>query len=341
MKTIKNTIAVLKALSCIALFSFMFSCEDEKGVVISQDTEWTIDSKYIEEDIREQLGIDPYTNLVYFGYYSSPMINLTGNHDMSHLMIKEGNEVAIKVKIARAVDKDLTLRLVADNTLLGASPVDLNEYAELPSTNFSLEPQLLKAGETEIFLKISLVDVDALNQPGYALALTLELDGEHDHLKVSEIRRNIFLKLDVTFVRDNIDSSDEAIEGEMFNKDVVFDSNTTPEKLYSLNDGSLVNKWYTKEGTYLIMQLPEKTLLKGIKIETSSSNSYSLRTARVFTFDGFKWVDNGIFERAAMGTVAYIRFKSPTECLKIRLEDIYSFGNPGKLVDFNEVIFIK
>lgn len=53
-RRIKSTPSILWVL----LLVLSASCSKDEIQIVDQDTSWQMDNKYIEEDIREQLGID-------------------------------------------------------------------------------------------------------------------------------------------------------------------------------------------------------------------------------------------------------------------------------------------
>lgn len=53
-RRIKSTQSILWVL----LLILSVSCSKDEIQIVDQDTSWQMDNKYIEEDIREQLGID-------------------------------------------------------------------------------------------------------------------------------------------------------------------------------------------------------------------------------------------------------------------------------------------
>jgi hypothetical protein len=55
----------------------------------------------------------------------------------------------------------------------------------------------------------------------------------------------------------------------------------------------------------------------------------------VETPDG-NWVNHGVFDRKSMDGIAYISFKKPVECTKVRFENMMAF-NGRFSVDVNEV----
>ena len=79
-RRIKSTPSILWVL----LLVLSASCSKDEIQIVDQDTSWQMDNKYIEEDIREQLGIDPFTDLVYLGYYGKPYIQLEATNDLYH-----------------------------------------------------------------------------------------------------------------------------------------------------------------------------------------------------------------------------------------------------------------
>ena len=191
-------------------------------------------------------------------------------------------------------------------------------------------------------MKLTLKDVEKLNNlSGYVMAIKLTMEGSHEHLAIARTRSAYFVKLNLSIRLDNIDSSNKKIEGKGFNKEISFKSDIRPDKLGSLNDGNFTaNNWYTSNANnYLTIILPEKQSLKGFRLDTntSPSGSYMLKSCRVMveTPDG-NWVNHGVFDRKSMDGIAYISFKKPVECTKVRFENMMAF-NGRFSVDVNEV----
>ena len=67
----KRRIKSAQIILWVLLLILSASCSKDEIQIVDQDTSWQMDNKYIEEDIREQLGIDPFTDLVYLGYYGN------------------------------------------------------------------------------------------------------------------------------------------------------------------------------------------------------------------------------------------------------------------------------
>lgn len=61
----KRRIKSAQSILWVLLLILSASCSKDEIQIVDQDTSWQMDNKYIEEDIREQLGIDPFTDLVY------------------------------------------------------------------------------------------------------------------------------------------------------------------------------------------------------------------------------------------------------------------------------------
>lgn len=333
-----------KNILCIGCILFIASCGDDGVEVVSQDTSWSIDNQYIEEDVREELGIDPYVDLVYFSYYNIPLKEIKANYDLEHVTVVDGNEFTFNVKITKPFNEDLTLRLAVDTD--AQFPMNVEEYAKVTDENCVFETAVLKAGELETTIKFSFKDVDELKElPGSVLALTLKIENQPERVAASKSRGVFFLKVDTTIQLENIEPSNEPIEGELFNDAVTFESDTRPDKLTSLNDGNRkTNSWYTTSNdNYLIMTFSNTVTLKGIRIDTSSSltSNYALKSVKVLVDNGTgQWLSNGVYDQGHTEGVAYIKFKTPVECTGIRLEDFQS--TTGRVtVDINEVTFVR
>ena len=54
----KRRIKSAQSILWVLLLILSASCSKDEIQIVDQDTSWQMDNKYIEEDIREQLGID-------------------------------------------------------------------------------------------------------------------------------------------------------------------------------------------------------------------------------------------------------------------------------------------
>lgn len=75
----KRRIKSAQSILWVLLLILSASCSKDEIQIVDQDTSWQMDNKYIEEDIREQLGIVPFTDLVYLGYYRQSLHTVGGN----------------------------------------------------------------------------------------------------------------------------------------------------------------------------------------------------------------------------------------------------------------------
>lgn len=338
-----NIIAYIKSILCIGCLLFVTSCGDDGVEVISQDVSWTMDSQYIEEDVREELGIDPFTDLIYFSYYSTPLMLVKANYDLEHVTLVGDNDYSFKVKITKPFKEDLKLKLTTSPD--AHFPVAVEEYAKVADDNCILGTAVLKAGELETTIKFSFKDIDKLNElPGSVLALTLAIENQQEHLSVSKSRGAFFMKVDTAIQIENIEASNEPIEGDLFNDNLTFESDRT-SGLVSLNDGDRKkNSWWTSGvQSYLTTIFSSSVTLKGIRIDTNpgATSAYALKSVKVMVDNGNgQFLSNGVYDQGHKEGVVYIKFKKPIKCEKIRLE--YFVSTTGKFgVDVNEVAFIK
>lgn len=340
----KQIRAFIQVLVYATIFSFMISCGDDEIEIVSQDTEWTMDNKYIEEDIREQLGIDPYKNFIYLGYADDPFYTLQAVSDLQHVTLEGESDFKVKVRLTKAYDKDLTLKLVRVENLENEFPGKIEDYIAMAENNCTLDTKVLKAGAKEMIMSFGLKNIEELSKaPGYALTLKLELEGEHEDIFVSAVRSKIFMKMNVTIRLDNIDSSNQVVEGELLdNREVVFDSNENTSTLYRINDGSISTYWPSKSGAFLNMTFLEEVVLKAIKVDTSVGgwgSPFGRATILVDHGDGI-WVEHGKFQLATANKIVYVAFKTPMKCVRVRFESMQTVTR-GNAPDFCEVNFIK
>lgn len=90
----KRRIKSAQSILWVLLLILSASCSKDEIQIVDQDTSWQMDNKYIEEDIREQLGIDPFTDLVYLGYYGNPYTQLEAINDLVNTTLVGKNELS-------------------------------------------------------------------------------------------------------------------------------------------------------------------------------------------------------------------------------------------------------
>lgn len=117
-RRIKSTPSILWVL----LLVLSASCSKDEIQIVDQDTSWQMDNKYIEEDIREQLGIDPFTDLVYLGYYGKPYIQLEAINDLVSTTLVGKNELSFKVKVTKPYKEDIQVNLIKEDKLMADFP---------------------------------------------------------------------------------------------------------------------------------------------------------------------------------------------------------------------------
>ncbi|MFJ1474598.1 hypothetical protein ACILE9_10075 [Capnocytophaga cynodegmi] len=111
----------------IYLFSsaVFFSCaKDAISIEKNINTDWEVDNKVVEEDIRSRIGYDPSMEYVYIpeNYTDIPMISF------SNLNIVENNVRDIDVTFINALQKDCSLALEYDPTIFDKIKASLPDY---------------------------------------------------------------------------------------------------------------------------------------------------------------------------------------------------------------------
>lgn len=235
----KRRIKSAQSILWVLLLILSASCSKDEIQIVDQDTSWQMDNKYIEEDIREQLGIDPFTDLVYLGYYGNPYTQLEAINDLVNTTLVGKNELSFKVKVTKPYKEDIKVNLMKEDKLVTDFPEMAEGIPLFPSENCTFEGGVLKAGELETTVKLTIKDVEKLNNlSGYVMAIKLTMEGSHEHLAIARTRSAYFVKLNLSIRLNNIDSSNKKIEGKGFNKEISFKSDIRPDKLGSLNDGN-------------------------------------------------------------------------------------------------------
>lgn len=140
-------------------------------------------------------------------------------------------------------------------------------------------------------------------------------------------------------VVDNIDSSNEPIEGVVFNDGVTLDSNYDQSSLPSLIDGNISGwPWYTSSAShYIDVILDHEQLLKGVKLNTSSF--YQLGSVTVSTQSAEGSFEQGLFLSDKETETVYVKFKEPVSVKSLRLSQMKP--TKGVYVALYEINLIK
>ncbi len=339
----KRSILSIQGLLCMIVFALMTSCTDEGVEVVSQDTSWQIDQQYIDSDIREQLKLDPYTDLVYIGAGDLDL-NIHAHSDTKNISLDDST-LTFKVKVTNVRKEDLKVSIKKDDSFLKNYLVNVEGVPTLPDNAYTLTGNVIKAGELETIVTMKFTDPGKMTSTnGYASAFVLTMEGATDHIRVAKTRNLIFVRTDLTIKLDNVDSSNAPISGTSFNTGLTFDGNAGINLFPKLTDGNInSDEWYpgSTDG-YLIINVNPKSVINGIMVNTDTGTSYSLKKCDISADLGNgQWVDFGTYDRTTKSNVANIKFKTPIEVSRLRISNIRGFSGTGKYVSFYEIHLYK
>lgn len=329
---------IIHILPAFILMVAAASCSKKGVEVVSQDLNYQIDPNFVHIAIPEAFQFDP-TNILYLQGQTN--LTLTGRNNGQQTVIDQGNTVSFRVKLRRPLTQDVTVRLVKDEALRNQYAGDITNFKDFPEGTFKISEVTLPAGKTEASIAFELDKINDLNQtPGYFVPLRLEIKNKVDGLKISEINYSVFVKLNMTVVKDNIDASNNPISGTAFNSTITFDSNK-PTGLSVLKDGNTSGSvWYpSNSSTYLAINLPQEEVIKGI-IVNSPQTTYHLGSFDVKAEEGGAYVVQGKFAVTSRVGTLYVKFKTPVTTKSIRLENILAIGG-GQQPDIAEVRLVK
>lgn len=326
----KKIIQLLYLLSAVALFS---ACSDDnQGEVISQDLAYQLDANYVFVDIPEKFPFDP-SNILYLE--GRTVLKLNAKCDGSKTTITEGTEFTFNVKLKKPLDQDVKVRLKKDLDLLEG-----HTLAEFPDEAFELHDAIITAGSREGAIALDITKPDVLNaMPGYVLPLRLEFVDAISGVKVSEQSYSVLIEMNLTLEKDNIDPSNDEIEGEYFNNNVIFESSRTIN-LACLYDGKRSGTtWYPgKKSDYLTMTFSEPTRILGVRIDVVT-NSYKLGSMNVYVDEGNGFISYGRFVRDNNGVI-YMKLKEPVNMHALEFDEMLT-ASGGTRPDIYEITFIK
>ena len=331
MKKIFQKIALL-----LAVVTMTACGDDQRGEVISQDLSYELDKDYVFVDIPTEFDFNP-ANILYLK--GKTVLKLYGKYNGEETSIKEGNRFEFDIKLKKALDRDVVIRLAEDRTLLDGFEGAEN-FLSFPEGSVSLPDVVLAKGSKETKAVLTFQNLNLLSEmPGYILPLRLELVDAVDGVIISSVYYSVIVQLSIEFGKDNIDESNDPIEGIYFNDIITFDSNRT-RYLESLYDGDLDSYWYPyDEDTYLSMTLPSPMKILGFKIDLKAS-FYTLGEFNVYVNESKGFISYGKVKRNTNGGPIYVRFKKPVEITSIRLDGMLTTSDRTG-PELHQINFIK
>ncbi len=325
----KKIIQLLYLLSVVALFS---ACSDDnQGEVVSQDLAYQLDANYVFVDIPEEFPFDP-SNILYLE--GKTVMKLNAKSDGSKTTITEGTEFTFSVKLKKALDQDVKVRLKKDLDLLEG-----HTLAEFPDEAFELHDAIITAGSREAVIALDIIKPDVLNaMPGYVLPLRLEFVDAISGVRISKQSYSMLIEMSLTLEKDNIDPSNDEIEGEYFNNNVLFESSKTTNLSYLYDGNRSGTTWYPGRNDYLTMTFSEPTRILGVRIDVVTNN-YKLGSMNVYVDEGSGFISYGRFVRNNNGVI-YMKFKEPVNMHALKFDGMLTVNN-GTGPDIYEITFIK
>ena len=328
---------IFQKIALLLVVAVMAACgDDQRGEVISQDLSYELDKDYVFVDIPAVFDFNP-ANILYLK--GKTVLKLSGKTDGEKTTIKEGERFEFDIKLKKALDRDMVIRLKEDRDLLdGYQGAD--GYVAFPEGTVSLPNVTLAKGSREAKAVLTFKNLNLINEmPGYILPLRLDLVDAVEGVVVSSMYYSVFVQMDIEFGKENIEDSNDPIEGTCFNDIITFNSDKT-SGLYNLNDGNLNSYWYpSNEDTYITMTLSSPMKILGLKINVTNSR-YSLGEFKVYADEGKGFISYGKVKRNTKGEPIYVRFKNPVDITAIKLDGMLTV-NGSTQPDIYEINFIK
>ena len=294
----KKIIQLLYILFAVAAFS---ACSDDnQGEVVSQDLSYQLDANYVFVDIPEKFLFDP-SNILYLE--GKTVMKLNAKSDGKQTTITEGTEFTFNVKLKKALNQNVKVRLKKNLDLLEG-----HTLTEFPDEAFELNDAIITAGSREGTITLNITNPDILNKlPGYVLPLRLEFVDAVSGVKISKQSYNVLIEINL--------------------------------KLEFLYDGkNSGNTWYPNKNTFLTMTFPELTRILGVRINFDTGY-YSLGSLNVYADEGNGFISYGKLTRNANGTI-YLKFKEPADIRALKFDGMLTTSG-GTGPDIYEITFIK
>lgn len=326
----KKNILTLPLLGLAFITAGLSSCSKDDIEIIEQDTSWTIDNKYEDEDIRNTLGEIPSTPLAYFNINS---IQGNGIHELGKTTVQYNTNRQIEVILTTAIDFDLEIGFNIDSDKLSPG------FTLMPEEAYTINPVTIPAGELKVTTEIAISNPDILQEGSYELPIKMVMESS-DKIKSAKERGNLNIKCNIQFSIGLLDQTTKVLEGELY-KNFVLTSNKSKESLKFLTDGNKSqydDKWNqtiwktTSKSDFLHIDLGKEIEVKGLKINQDSY--YPLEFVKVYSNinDEVKFL--GLYKSEGKGEQNIV-FKPNTKLTNIILKEFvggrYNYANLTEL----------
>lgn len=329
---------IVRLLYIVFAIASVTACSDEnRGEVVSQDLSYQLDANYVHVNIPKEFKFDK-TNILYLN--GKTILKLSAKNNDQGTKVNEGNEYSFTIRLKKALDKDIVVRLKEDATLL-ESYSDKGNLKTFPQGSYSLPEVRMEKGTKEATAKLTISNPNLLKElPGYLLPLRLEMVDATEGVSVSAEHYSVYVHINIEFSKDNIDDSNNEIAGSPFNNIIILESNKS-DRLNNLKDGQTSRgSWYPDDAsTYLIMKLPVAEKILGFKINVEAGR-YLLGKFKVYADEGNGFICYGSVDRNTNGSPIYVRFKNPVNVKAIKIDNILTTSG-GKQPDLYEINFIR
>ena len=159
----KKIIQLLYILFAVAAFS---ACSDDnQGEVVSQDLSYQLDANYVFVDIPEKFLFDP-SNILYLE--GKTVMKLNAKSDGKQTTITEGTEFTFNVKLKKALNQNVKVRLKKNLDLLEG-----HTLTEFPDEAFELNDAIITAGSREGTITLNITNPDIEQTTGIRSSTSL------------------------------------------------------------------------------------------------------------------------------------------------------------------------
>ncbi len=328
----KNNI-LLSVFTAGLMMGTLSSCNKNDIEIIQQDSSWSIDKKYEDEDIRKKEGEIPAGDLVYLSINNLKGI---GFHENGKTTLTLDSNKKLYVQLTNALDTDVEVKFVVDSESLPKG------VSLIPSEAYKLDNLVVKAGEVKVETNFEIVNPDLITKGVFELPIKIEVS--HKDIFAAKVRGVFNLKCNIEYSYGLLDASITSLEGETFNNKLKLSSNADEGNLKFLVDGDFEGKdsywdttvWRsTSKDDFIRVDFDSDVVLKGLTI--TPYYYYPFSSVKVYTMDKNEQKLLGVY--SAIGTKTQtIAFKEPTKVDNL----ILTYFVPTKSkVSLSELSFVK
>ena len=329
--------------------AMLFSCKNPATEIVEFDPTYGLDKSKTEVKKPNPMQYNP-NNIVTIS--SEKSVNMQLFYDAATKEVTGDDGFEVKLRLRRAIDKDLTVKFVPDKSLLSEYEGIQNGFVDFPEGVVSDFSIVIPKGKNEVSQLILLDKKETLTQmPGYLAAFKMELVDAPKDLVVSTAGSKLFLKVNVSDAA-KLELSYDDPDGEPMSSGQLTASsdynNDKAERVVDEDYSVWAQPWWVqnKSKTWLAIDFAT-TKVNGFTFYTldKGRKGKTIKTVRVevSSDNGKTYTDYGVMNVPEGKTMFSLVFTKPMSINKVRFSqfDGYSRDPRDPWIDIFEILVFE